>query len=57
MGGDIIDDPIRICPKCLAVYIEDSVMYRETDRCPGCGSYLTDDILTEEEEDGEIEGY
>lgn len=29
--------PMRICNRCLAVWIEDDQMYEEVDRCPHCG--------------------
>lgn len=33
----IVDLPVRVCPKCLTVYMEDDHMYVEPDRCPKCG--------------------
>jgi|GEM_PF-5988208 len=29
--------PVRICNRCLAVWVEDDQMYEEVDRCPHCG--------------------
>lgn len=37
MGGAIADLPVRVCPACGAVWIEDGNMYEDTDICPACG--------------------
>lgn len=39
MSGTIDDMPVRVCPQCGAVWIEDSIMYEDPERCPRCGVY------------------
>lgn len=31
--------PVRVCNRCLALWIEDDRMYDNVDRCPHCGVY------------------
>jgi len=38
MSGDIQDLPIRRCPRCGTIYVEDSSMYEDTNICPNCGA-------------------
>jgi DNA-directed RNA polymerase subunit M/transcription elongation factor TFIIS len=54
MSGPIEDQPIRICPHCKAIYIEDTNMYEDVNRCPNCGKHVekTDKDLDDEEEWG-----
>lgn len=40
MSGPIVDFPIRKCPACPAVYLEDAQMYEDTNICPACGSAM-----------------
>ncbi|MDD4339209.1 MAG: hypothetical protein PHV00_05965 [Syntrophales bacterium] len=40
MGGDIADLPVRRCPACGQVFVEDDRMYRFPDRCPACNTAL-----------------
>jgi Zn-finger nucleic acid-binding protein len=42
MSGPIAEMPIRKCPHCGAIYIEDDRMYEDVDRCPKCGRLVTD---------------
>lgn len=32
------DMPVRHCRRCKAVWVEDSQMYEEPERCPHCGA-------------------
>jgi nitric oxide synthase oxygenase domain/subunit len=38
--------PVRTCRRCNAIWIEDAIMYEETDRCPHCGRYVGEPLLT-----------
>ncbi|HAJ28119.1 MAG TPA: hypothetical protein DCG53_12895 [Syntrophus sp. (in: bacteria)] len=40
MSGPIVDDPIRICGACRAIFLEDPQMYLEPDLCPHCGQSI-----------------
>lgn len=37
MSGPIVDDQIRVCGACRAVFLEDPQMYLDPDLCPHCG--------------------
>ena len=52
MSKTIVDLPIRACPfpECQCIWVEDSQMYEEPDRCPACGRYGEDYELAEGEE-------
>lgn len=39
--GYMFADPIRHCPACDAILLEDPVMYENPDRCPNCGAALS----------------
>lgn len=41
MSGLISDMPIRVCPSCTAVFIEDDRMYLDSQLCPRCGTDLS----------------
>ena len=41
MSGDIVDMPIRKCPVCPAICIEDSRMYGDVNICPRCGASMS----------------
>ncbi len=41
MSGDIEDLPIRRCPRCGTLYIEDPAMYEDPNLCPHCGADVT----------------
>jgi rubredoxin len=41
MSGDIEDMPIRRCPSCGLVFVEDGRMYQDTTVCPRCGADLS----------------
>ena len=43
MSGDIVDLPVRKCPACTAIFIQDDRMYLDPQICPRCGSDLTSD--------------
>lgn len=49
--SSIVDLPVRVCNKCLAVYMEDENMYEEPDRCPHCGAY-PEPVAVESADDG-----
>jgi uncharacterized protein with PIN domain len=53
MGGPIVDSQVRVCPVCKNVYLEDSIMYEDPDRCPRCGATLSDHSILEGEDDVE----
>ncbi len=36
MSG-VADLPLRVCNRCGGVWMEDSQMYEDVDRCPHCG--------------------
>lgn len=38
MSGDITDLPVRRCPSCGCVYMEDEQMYLDPSRCPRCNA-------------------
>lgn len=38
MSGDITDLPVRRCPACGQVYVEDDRMYLSPERCPACNA-------------------
>lgn len=40
MSGDISDLPVRRCPACGLVFVEDNQMYLAPERCPNCGAAL-----------------
>jgi rubrerythrin len=42
MSGPIVDDPIRKCPQCGRIFLEDNRMYIIPDQCPACGFVLSD---------------
>jgi len=46
MSGPIVDQSIRICPHCGALYLEDDHMYEDVNRCPHCGRQ----VFTERED-------
>jgi hypothetical protein len=41
MSGPITDLPIRVCPSCTVIFIQDDRMYEDTAICPRCGSDLS----------------
>jgi ribosomal protein S27AE len=49
MSGSIVDDPIRHCPRCGEIYLEDNQIYEEPDTCPACGASLlsTSNVIEE----------
>jgi phage FluMu protein Com len=48
MSGDITDLPVRRCPACDLVFVEDNQMYLEPDRCPRCNTRAESDEKGEE---------
>jgi DNA-directed RNA polymerase subunit RPC12/RpoP len=36
--------PVRVCPYCGTVYIEDDHMYEDVNRCPHCGRQVVHDL-------------
>ena len=40
MSGLITDLPIRVCPSCTAIFVQDDRMYEDPSVCPRCGSDL-----------------
>jgi len=53
MSGDITDLPVRRCPACGLVFMEDEQMYREPARCPRCNTEVeTTENLTKSDEQG-----
>lgn len=38
MSGTIVDLPVRVCPSCTAIFVQDDQMYEDTSVCPRCGS-------------------
>jgi rubrerythrin len=38
MSGEIDDLPVRRCPVCGQVFMEDEQMYVDPQRCPACGA-------------------
>lgn len=47
MSGLITDLPVRVCPSCAAVYVEDDRMYEDTTVCPRCGADMADALIEE----------
>ena len=48
MSGDIVDLPVRICPACGALFVEDDRMYLDPQICPRCGSGMEPETLDSE---------
>ena len=40
MSGLITDLPIRVCPSCTAIFVQDDRIYEDPSVCPRCGSDL-----------------
>lgn len=41
MSGPISDLPLRVCPSCTAIFVQDDRMYFDSQICPRCGSDLS----------------